>query len=105
MEVSVEDVDMLNKELSSSITASTQPATRKEQADITSILNFREAMEADMAALHEDTANLWEVIKMKFDDVEKGEGEKVIKRPVQPSRVAVQKAYELMCLILHNPEM
>lgn len=41
-------------------------------ANITFILGFREAMEADMANLREENGNLWEVIKTKFDDVEKG---------------------------------
>lgn len=42
---------------------------RKEQAmhaNINSILGFCEAMEADMASLREENANLWEVIKSQF---------------------------------------
>lgn len=50
-------------------------------------------MEADMVALREENANLWEIIKTKFDDVEKGEGMQVVKKPVRSSKVAELKAF------------
>lgn len=59
-------MDTRHNDLCKSLVVSTDAATRKEeamQADITSILNFCEAMETDMAALREENANIWEVIK------------------------------------------
>ncbi|KAL6528874.1 hypothetical protein OROMI_029050 [Orobanche minor] len=54
--------------------------------------NFREAIEADMAALHDDKANLWAVFQARDDDVEKGEGgKKVVKRTFPVSKVAELK--------------
>lgn len=97
LEVAVEETDARHNDLCKTLAISADDATLKEQAmqaDITSILGFCEAMEADMAManLHEENANLWKVIKTKFNDVEKGEGRNVMKMSVQPSKVAKQKA-------------
>lgn len=96
LEIALEDTDGRHGDLCKHLVQSADATTRKKhemQANITSILRFHEAMEDDMAALRDENANLWEVIRSRLgDDVEKRKGVKVVKRKVQPSRVAEQKA-------------
>lgn len=86
-----ETFDKLNTSLAQSVDAANK-TTNAMQQDITSLLNYREAAEADITALDEENANLWAIIKSRFDDVEKGECKKVKKPPVHQSRTAEQKA-------------
>lgn len=59
-------------------------------------------MEADMAAVREENANLWEIIRTKHgDDVEKGKV-RVEKRSVPASKVVEKKA--LCAAVYHQSQ-
>lgn len=61
-------------------------------ANITSLLGFREAMESDVASLKSEYANLREILRVQANDVEKGEkGKHVISKPLPPNKTLEHK--------------
>lgn len=93
MEMHYNDVEQSLHKLNLELAKSSNTANHTSdtmQNDISSLLNFREAMEAEMVSLREENVNLWAIIKARFDDVKKGKGGKKIEKLVaQPSRLAI----------------